>query len=187
MRSDKNRLIYSQSAGEFSRQAGKPKHKRKKSMKNLKTLALGGMLGLVACGIAIAQVHPSGTPHQGLAQGHGDAASIVKHFAEVFPKVAAFDVNKDGKLDDTEKAAMAKAIADGTLELPAHTGPNGEKLTGQEMASHVAEMYAYVAVYDINHDGVLDETEQAAIKKAIENGEFAPHGKQSVPAANVHQ
>jgi hypothetical protein len=156
-------------------------------MKNIKTLALAGIFGLGVCGTAIAQVHQDGTPHQGMAQGHGDAAAIVKHFAEMFPKIAAFDVNKDGKLDDTEKAALAKAIADGTLEIPAHTGSNGEKLTAQEMAAHVAQMYAYVAVYDANHDGVLDETEQAAIKKAIENGEFAPHGKQSAPAANAHQ
>jgi hypothetical protein len=156
-------------------------------MKNIKTLTLVGMLGLAVCGSAIAQVQQGGTPNQGPAQGHGDAASIVKHFAEMFPKIAAFDVNKDGKLDETEKAALAKAIADGTLELPAHAGPNGEKLTAQEMASHVAEMYAYVAVYDTNHDGELDETEQGAIKKAIENGEFAPHRKQSAPAANVRQ
>jgi hypothetical protein len=156
-------------------------------MKNIKTLALTGMLGLVVCAGAIAQVHDGGTPHRNLAQGHGDAAAMVKHFAEMFPKVAAFDVNKDGKLDDTEKGALAKAIADGTLELPAHTAANGEKPTAAEMASHVAEMYAYVAVYDTNHDGVLDETEQAAIKKAIENGEFSPHGKQSAPPANVRQ
>jgi hypothetical protein len=156
-------------------------------MKNIKTLALAGMFGLGVCGTVIAQVHQDGTPHQGMAQGHGDAAAIVKHFAEMFPKIAAFDVNKDGKLDDTEKAALAKAITDGTLELPAHNGPNGEKLTAEQMAAHVAEMYAHVAVYDVNHDGVLDETEQAALMKAIENGQFALHGKPSAAGANVRQ
>ena len=100
---------------------------------------------------------------------------MVEHLAQVFPKVAAFDTNKNGKLEDAEREALAAAIADGSLELPAHTGPNGEKPTADVLIPHVAEMYAYVAGYDVNHDGALDETERATIKRAIENGEFAPH------------
>src|SRR5690242_2899655 len=121
-------------------------------MKNIKTLALGSGLGLVLCGIAIGQVHPGGPTHHGLAQHQEDPASFVDHISKVFPKVAAFDVNKDGKLDEAEKKALAKAIADGTLELPIHTGPEGEKPTADEMLAHVAEMYAYIARYDANHD-----------------------------------
>ena len=44
---------------------------------------------------------------------HGDAASVTKHFAEFFPQIAAFDANKDGKLDETEQAALKRAIEKG--------------------------------------------------------------------------
>jgi hypothetical protein len=46
------------------------------------------------------------------------------------------------------------------------------------LLSHIAIVYAYLASQDSNHDGALDETEQAAIKSAIERGEFDRfHGK----------
>ena len=133
-------------------------------------------LGLAVGGLAIAQVHHDGLVGH-IAEHHEDAASMVKHISEVFPQIAAFDVNKDGKLDETEKQALRKAIADGTVRLPAHTPPNGAKPDAELMLNHIAEMYAHVAPFDVNHDGVLDEQEQAALKRAIENGEFAPHGQ----------
>lgn len=145
-------------------------------MKNIKRFAVMTALGLVVSGVAIAQVYRGGTLDH-IAQHHGDAASMVKHLSEVFPQIAAFDTNKNGKLDDAEKEALAKAIADGTLQLPAHTPPDGVKPTAEMMLNHIAEMYAHVARFDANHDGVLDEQEQAALRNAIENGQFAPHGQ----------
>jgi hypothetical protein len=157
-------------------------------MKKMKTLAVVGALGLMVCGIAIGQVHPGGgTLNHGAAEHKGDAASIVEHLAQFFPRIAAFDVNKDGKLDEGERAALAKAVADGKVELPVHAGPQGEKSNADEMVAHVAEMYAYVARYDTNHDGELDETEKAAIIKAIENGEFAPHGAHAQEVGGEHR
>ena len=58
-----------------------------------------------------------------------------------------FDTNHDGKLDDTERAAMKAAF--------------GEKR--QEM----------IARYDTNHDGTLDATERAAMKKDFVTKMFA--------------
>jgi len=100
---------------------------------------------------------------------------MVQHLSEVFPHVAAFDLNKDGKLDDTEKEALGKALADGKLQLFPHTPPEGEKSAPEKMLNHLAEMYALVSTYDVNKDGKLDTTEQAALKRAIEKGEFAAH------------
>jgi len=141
-------------------------------MKNIKRLAAGAVLGLAICRFAIAQ-----SP-QGGATGHADGISAAQHIAEVFAKVAAFDRNKDGQLDATEKESLAKAIADGTLQLPAHTPPHGEKPNAEMILTHITEMYAHVAKYDANHDGALDEAEQTAITKAIEAGELhLPHGQ----------
>jgi Ca2+-binding EF-hand superfamily protein len=58
-----------------------------------------------------------------------------------------FDTNHDGKLDDTERAAMKAAF--------------GEKREER------------IARYDTNHDGVLDATERAAMKKDFVGKMFA--------------
>lgn len=145
-------------------------------MKNIKRVAIVTVLGLAVCGLAIAQVHRVGALDHNMGQYHGDAASMTQHLVEVFPHIAAFDTNNDGKLDEAEKEALGKALADGTLQLPAHTPPHGGKPTPETMLNHIAEMYARVAAYDVNHDRKLDENEQASLKNAIEKGEFAPLG-----------
>ena len=155
-------------------------------MKNFKTLAAVVAGGLVVCGLAIAQVHDGNTSGHD-SQHHMDPAAMAAHLAEFFPKIASFDVDKNGKLDDKEKESLRKAIADGTVELPAHT-PHGEKPNVEKMVKHICEVYPQVARYDANHDGVLDETEQAALKSAIEKGEFVfAHGEQSHEPGEGHQ
>ena len=144
-------------------------------MKQIKTLAMTGALGLAICGFALAQVHDGRPSTGGATEEHPDPAAVVEHLSKFFPSIAAFDTNKDGKLDATEKQALAKAIADGTLQIPAHTPPHGEKPSPEMLVNHIAEMYARVAAYDTNHDGQLDAAEQAALKAAIEKGEFVLH------------
>jgi len=148
-------------------------------MRLIKTVAISSAIGLAICRCATAQVHDSHPSHDGAAHEHLDPAALVEHLSKFFPSIAAFDTNKDGKLDATEKQALAKAMADGKLELPAHTPPHGEKPGSEMMVNHIVDMYARVAVYDKNHDGQLDAAEQAALKAAIEKGEFSPHGPHS--------
>jgi hypothetical protein len=155
-------------------------------MKNIKTLAVVGVLGLAVCGFAIAQSRHGGAPGHGAVQHGTDAASAVQHLTEVFAKFAAFDVNKDGQLDATEKQSLAKALADGTLQLPAHTPPNGVKPSAEMMLNHIGEMYAKFAPYDANHDGAFDATEQAALKSAFDKGELAPHGPHAHGGGQPH-
>ena len=145
-------------------------------MKNIKRLAVVAVLGLSVCGLAIAQVPPTSESNRDSSQHHLDPSSMVEHLGEFFPQVAAFDANKNGKLDDAEKEALGKAIADGKLQVPAHTPPDGAKPSAEKMLNHIAEMYTWVSTYDVNKDGKLDGTEKAALKRAIEKGEFPPHG-----------
>src|SRR5215475_8200727 len=133
-------------------------------MKNFKTLAAVVAGGLAVCGLAIAQVH-DGKASGHDSQNHSDPASMAAHLAQFFPKIAAFDTDKNGKLDDNEKESLGKAIADGTFELPAHI-PHGDKASVEKMINHICDVYPQVVRYDVNHDGVLDETEQAALKTA---------------------
>src|SRR5262245_32771132 len=110
-------------------------------MKNIKPVAVVAVLGLAVCGLAIAQVHRSGSFRHSVAHDHGDPASVAEHLSEVFPQVATFDANKDGKLDDAEREALGKALADGKLQLPAHIPPHVSK-SAEMMLDHIAEMYA---------------------------------------------
>jgi hypothetical protein len=167
--------------------AGKRKqHNTQKRMKNIKTLAVVAVLGLAICGFAIAQSLHGGAEGHAAMQHHADPAMAAEHVSEVFAEFALFDANKDGQLDATEKESLAKAMADGTLQLPAHTPPNGVTSGTEMMLNHVGEMYAQFAPYDANHDGALDATEQAAIKSAIEKGELAcPHGQHPAGAGGL--
>ena len=145
-------------------------------MKTIVVIAVVTLLSLVIGGFAIAESH-------GGFQGHGtphgkDTDSMVKHLTEAFARVVPFDADKDGQLDATEKESLAKAIVDGTVQLPAHTPPDGVKPSAEAMLNHIADMYAFLARIDANHDGALDATEQAALKSAVEKGELAslhPH------------
>jgi len=152
-------------------------------MKNFKTLAAVVAGGLAVCGLAIAQVH------NGNASGHDsehDPAVLAAHLAEFFPKIAAFDADKNGKLDDMEKKSLAKAVADGTVEFPNHT-PHADKAEVEKMINHICNVYPQVARYDANHDGKLDEKERVALKTAIEKGELDfSHGQQSHESADAH-
>jgi hypothetical protein len=157
-------------------------------MKNIYTLAIVTALGLAVTGFAIAQSHDASAHDHGATDKHADPAAVVKHLAEFFPKFASFDLNKDGKLDASEKDSIAKAIADGRLELPAHTPPHGDKASAEMMLTHIADMYAQVAKYDANHDGALDASELLALKSAIEKGELTlPHGHHSHDGEQAHQ
>jgi hypothetical protein len=150
---------------------GKENNKQKR-MKNIKTLVVAG--GLVLGVGAFAFAHG----HLGSARGHGahgqltDVASAVEHLAEAFADFAAFDVNKDGQFDAAEKESVARALADGRLQLPAKLQANGAGRIAEPMLTHIGEMYAQFALYDTNRDGALDATEQAAIKSAFEKDEL---------------
>jgi hypothetical protein len=140
-------------------------------MKNIKTIAVAGVLGLAVGAFAFA--HRAGGARRHGAWGQlADAGSAVEHLAQAFPKFAAFDVDKDGQFDEAERKSVAGALADGALQLPPHRPPNGIEPDAEATLGHIGEMYAQFAHYDANRDGALDATEQAAIKTAIEKGEL---------------
>lgn len=141
-------------------------------MKKITTLALTGGLVLGVGAFAFAHGHLGGVRGHGARGQLVDAASAVEHLAGAFPNFAAFDANKDGQFDAAERESVARALADGTLQLPAHRSPNGSEPGAEAMLAHIGEMYAQFALYDVNHDGALDSTEQTAIKAAIEKGEL---------------
>lgn len=86
------------------------------------------------------------------------------------PRLAKYDTNHDGKLDDNERAALK---ADREKKLLAKYDANHDgKLDDNERAAAKAdrvkareERHArLLAKYDVNHDGKLDPSELAAAK-----------------------
>jgi hypothetical protein len=146
-------------------------------MKNSTLILATGALIFAVGAVAIAQdqtAAPRPRPHRGPP---GDPAQMVAHLSAAYAKFAPFDENKDGRLDETELEVLAEAIAAGTVQPPEHRGPPPGVTPDPKLIVHrLAGMFATVAPYDANQDGKLDETEQAALKTAIENGELPRPG-----------
>ena len=136
-------------------------------MKYIKTVAAVAMVALAAGGYAVAR------SFHGAGAGQRNVTAMVAHLGEMFPKFAAFDVNKNGQLEGTERESLAKAIADGSLGLPPNMPPKDKFPTAEAQLDHMLEMYGRIAAYDANHDGALDSNEQGALQSAIQDGELS--------------
>ena len=149
-------------------------------MKNIKTIAVVSALGLAVCSSAIAQGRPGGGQGQRPAdaqQPPKDAAAAVAHIAEAYPKIAPFDVNKDGQLDGDERLALGQAMLDGAVEGPANRNPEGDEAVHPGIIiQRIASLYGVAFWFDTDEDDSLNEVEQAALKSAIEKGEVKRPG-----------
>jgi hypothetical protein len=156
------------------------KHRKIKSMKTIKTLAVVAALGLGVCSSVSAQGGPAGGKGQrpsGTQQRPKDAATAVAHIAEAYPKIAPFDVNEDGLFDGDERRALGQAMRDGKVEGPPNRNPEGEQAAHPGIViQRIAGLYGVALSFDADKDGLLDEDEQAALKSAIESGEVKRPG-----------
>ncbi len=88
-----------------------------------------------------------------------------------------YDVNKDGRLDETERAALHQDVQSGKLPRPQlGSGP------GHERQRPSAE--AILQRFDIDHDGKLDETELTSFLNSAPRpprGPGAPGGGAPLP------
>jgi len=104
-----------------------------------------------------------------------------------------YDLNKDGKLDEKERAALQKDIEDGKIQPP--PGGPGERARGGSGGAPTAK--ELLAKFDLNKDGMLDETELAALLKDMQarrppppplaGGPAGPHGPPPPPDAPPEQ
>ncbi len=96
--------------------------------------------------------------------------------------VAQYDADGDGKLDETERAALHADVESGKIARPEGRGPGGPGRKGgpggpggQRRMGPPPEV---VAQYDVDGDGRLDETERAALHADVESGKIArPEGR----------
>ena len=105
----------------------KPKHPTKTHPMKLSLICTASIIFGAALGIAEAQDRPAGR-----GPGHRPApADAAKHLSERYAKLAAYDADKNGALDEIEQAAVAQAIAEGTLKLPHPRGGRGPREGGR--------------------------------------------------------
>ncbi len=90
----------------------------------------------------------------GLASANTETPASDKKAAMKAKMLEQFDANKDGKLDETERAAAKAARPKGKGK--------GERMSKEQRKAKMLEKF------DTNKDGQLDETERATMKKAIE-------------------
>ena len=146
------------------------------------------MIALTALGVAITtgalaqeggpggEFGPPGGPGGGRFGGRPPALTAGQ-LSTNYAALAVYDVNKDGKLDATEQAAVAQALVDGKLPPPGRprgrdggTPPTPTADLAQHLAAQMAAVYAALAPYDANKDAQLDTTEQAAVTQALADG-----------------
>lgn len=138
---------------------------------------------------------PGGPGGQGGRRPQGPPpAEAIAQLSKRYTALAAFDADKNGKLETAEVEKVAAAIDDGSLEMgppggrPGRPpgGPEGKpeggpppgrpegapagKPPGKMVAAGAAKSYEALAPYDTDKNGSLDETEQAAAVKAMEDG-----------------
>ncbi len=133
---------------------------------------------------------PGGPPRGGKGPGGPEggerpsSAEIAKNLSTRYEAIAAFDTDKNGKLEAAEIEAVNKAIEDGSLEVgpprppkddkkgegKPSDKPEGKRPPGDKAGEHVAKLYESLVPYDADKNAKLDETEQAAVAKAIDDG-----------------
>jgi Ca2+-binding EF-hand superfamily protein len=114
---------------------------------------------------------PAGGPPGGPAgrRGPGGPGGRPPLPKEILDK---YDVNKDGKLDEAERAALHKDIQDGKIQLPGG-GPQGQ---GGPGLGHPPTAKEIMAKFDVDKDGKLDETELTAFLQDMRQHRPPPGG-----------
>jgi hypothetical protein len=98
----------------------------------------------------------------------GDPQAFVSQIAERYRQLAQYDVDRNGELDDMEQSMILRAIADGNLKpLTFNGGPGLLKPTTEILRMRMSAMFPRLAAFDVNRDGVLDSTEQEAVRSVI--------------------
>lgn len=123
------------------------------NQRQLTPLLLSATLFLAAQGVRAADTPPA-TPAPAPAPGPRHAEMLKK-----------FDLNKDGQLDETERAAMREQRrAQRQVDKAQRPGQRG----GRGMRDPNFRRGYVLGKFDANGDGKLDETEKAAVKAAAE-------------------
>lgn len=93
----------------------------------------------------------------------------VSFVAERYQQLALYDVDRDGQLSDMELDTIIQARDNGSLPAPPNVQREGIKPDAKRLGARIRAMFANIASFDQNRDGVLDATEQQALQAAVKD------------------
>jgi hypothetical protein len=146
----------------------------------LTLMAAAGLFGATAIAADTATDSTTTPPprHRLHRAAPAQAAEIAAYHEKV---LAIYDVDKNGLMDEDERAVHRDHIRAGTFPAPPFAG---------HLRRHRGPPAELVAQYDANKDGALDETEHAALRADIEAGKVQRprwrHREPSAPADEVN-
>jgi hypothetical protein len=152
-----------------------------KTKTTLLILAAGaGLLGAIM--FAAEKTHSGAASHA--KPPHEVPATLAAEMKAFHEKaLAAYDVDKNGKLDQDERAVLHDHVRGGKFSIPAAVRHHIAQAIGHHgnSASLPPEI---LAKYDTNKDGKLDEKEHVAFAVDIAAGLVQPpHSRHAAPAA----
>lgn len=147
-------------------------------MKTKPILILTAIAGVVAA-IAFAAEKTHASPHH---QMPPEIAAEMKAFHE--KALAAYDVDKNGTLDQDESAVLHEHVRSGKFPIPKAVRHHIARALGHGAEGHHGSVPAEIlAKYDTNEDGKLDEKEHIPFAVDIASGKIEPpHPRHAAPA-----
>jgi len=107
-------------------------------------------------------------PPQGAVRGErpDEAPAFAENIPAAFAILSAADADNDGTLSADEQATLVEAIKDGTITKPEGlpTAPEGVNPSPENVVKRLASMYARLQDLDTNENGLLEESELAAMR-----------------------
>lgn len=97
------------------------------------------------------------------------ATDLSARAAVAYAALVPYDTTADGTLDPTEQTVLASALTNGLVPV---FGTNQFSLPPQqaaEVTTWLAGLYSVLVSFDVDKNGALDATEQAALAAALEN------------------
>jgi hypothetical protein len=126
--------------------------------------ATAGLIGIVAFAADKSDGAPHGSPHH---QMPPELAAEMKAFHE--KALATYDVDKNGTLDQDERAVLHDDVRSGKFPIPAAVRKHIAQAIGH--GGHPVSLPPEIlAKYDTNKDGKLDEKEHIAFAVDIAAG-----------------
>ena len=95
--------------------------------------------------------------------------------------IQKFDVNKDGKLDEQEKAAMEKFLAERRRDRAEGQGKNRRPHGAEGKEGKKPSHEEILKRFDKDQDGKLSEEERAAMREELGKHRRRPHGAEGKP------
>jgi hypothetical protein len=97
------------------------------------------------------------------------ATDLAARAAVAYAALVPYDTAGDGTLNASEQAVLAEALTKGAVPIFGTNTFIVPSSDAAKVAAWLAALYSVLATFDVDHNGVLEATEQAALATALED------------------